>query len=321
MHRSLTAAPAQTSDWPLSGQGERILLPQPLLASLANHPLSRAFHPLAFGYYPRASGHRMTRRQPADDIVIYCVDGRASVRLGEHRDNVQAGDLLYLPAGQPHSYEADPQQPWSLFWMHLGGEDAVLQLRQLFGPRSLLHPGLQERLISDFRALLDCTRGSHQLSAYLHAANLCRALLSYAALLLSQPREPRSGLDIEALHLHLQARINERLTLEEMAALAGQSSRYQFIRHYRAHTGQTPVKAFLHMKVARACYLLETSRQPVTEIARQLGFDDPYYFSRLFRKATGASPAQYRKQGMTRPLQGGWEETVAGRVLADHAIQ
>src|SRR5690606_20697662 len=234
MNRPPAAAPAQTSDWPLSGQGERVLLPQPLLANLAGHPLTKAFHPLAFGYYPRASGHRMTRRRPADDIVIYCVDGCASVSLGEQRASVRAGDLLYLPAGQPHSYEADPHQPWSLFWMHLGGADAVLQLRQLFGRQSLLHPGLHERLISDFRALLDSTRGSHQLPAYLHAANLCRALLSYAALLLSQPREARSGLDIEALHLHMQSRINERLTLEDMAALAGQPSRYQFIRHYRA---------------------------------------------------------------------------------------
>ena len=304
MDQSIAAAPAQTSDWPLSGQGERILLPQPLLASLAEHPLSRAFHPLAFGYYPRASGHRMTRRRPTDDIVIYCVDGRASVNLGAQRASIHAGDLLYLPAGQPHSYEADPHQPWSLFWMHLGGAEAVLQLGQLFGHQSLLHPGLHERLISDFRALLDSTRGSHQLAAYLHAANLCRALLSYTALLLSQPPEARSGLDIEALHLHMQSRINERLSLEDMAALAGQTSRYQFIRHYRAHTGQTPVKAFLHMKVARACYLLETSRLPVTDIAQQLGFDDPYYFSRLFRKATGVSPARYRKQGMAQPPEG-----------------
>lgn len=304
MNRPPAAAPAQTSDWPLSGQGERVLLPQTLLASLAGHPLSKAFHPLAFGYYPRASGHRMARRHPADDIVIYCVEGCASVSLGEHRTSVHAGDLLYLPAGQPHSYEADPRQPWSLFWMHLGGEQAALQLRQLFGAHSLLHPGLHERLLSDFRALLDSTRGSHQLSAYLHAANLCRAILSYAALLLSQPREARSGLDIDTLHLHMQTRIHERLTLADMATLAGQPSRYQFIRDYRAHTGQTPVKAFLHMKVARACYLLETSRLPVADIAQQLGFDDPYYFSRLFRKATGASPAQYRKQGMTPPRQG-----------------
>ena len=44
----------------------------------------------------------------------------------------------------------------------------------------------------------------------------------------------------------------------------------------------------------RACYLLDTYDQPVAEIARGLGYEDPYYFSRLFRKVMGMSPTRYR---------------------------
>ena len=44
-----------------------------------------------------------------------------------------------------------------------------------------------------------------------------------------------------------------------------------------------------------ACYLLNISNQSVGEIATQLGYDDPHYFSRLFRKITGGSPRQYRQ--------------------------
>lgn len=292
------AQPAQTSDWPLSRHGERALLPPTMLDKLLENPLTRAFHPLAFGYYPQARGHQMARQHPIDNIVIYCVEGRARVSLPGHQARVQAGDLLWLPAGEPHDYHADSEAPWSIYWMHLSGDEAVLQLRHLFDQQRVLHPGLQERLISDFRALMDCTRASHQAQAFQHAANLCRAILSYTALLLSQPRQHEGTLDIQALHLQMQARLAERLTLEDLCQLAGQSSRYQFIRNYRAHTGQTPIQAFLHMKVARACYLLETTRLPVADIAHQLGVDDPYYFSRLFRKITGVSPARYRQQGM-----------------------
>lgn len=292
--------PAQTSDWPLSRHGERALLPQAMLAALLDNPLTKAFHPLAFGYYPQARGHRMARQQPTDNIVIYCVEGRARVSLPRHQATVRAGDLLWLPAGEPHDYQADTEAPWSIYWMHLAGDDAALQLQQLFAEHRVLHPGLHERLISDFRALMDCTRASHQAQAFQHAASLCRAILSYTALLLSQPRQQGGTLDIRALHLQMQARIDERLTLEDLCELAGQASRYQFIRQYRAHTGQTPIQAFLHMKVARACYLLETTRLSVADIAQQLGIDDPYYFSRLFRKMTGVSPARYRSHGMAQ---------------------
>ena len=49
------------------------------------------------------------------------------------------------------------------------------------------------------------------------------------------------------------------------------------------------------MKMERACYLLDTNNQPVSRVAQALGYDDPQYFSRLFRKVTGLSPRDYRK--------------------------
>ena len=58
------------------------------------------------------------------------------------------------------------------------------------------------------------------------------------------------------------------------------------------------MQAFLHRKIARACYLLEVSDLPVAEVAQRFGFDDPYYFSRVFRKITGVSPSHYRQAGL-----------------------
>uniref|UniRef100_UPI00262A74C7 helix-turn-helix transcriptional regulator n=1 Tax=uncultured Alcanivorax sp. TaxID=191215 RepID=UPI00262A74C7 len=61
-------------------------------------------------------------------------------------------------------------------------------------------------------------------------------------------------------------------------------------------TGQTPMQAFQRIKVSHACYLLDITEETVVQIAARLGYDDPYYFSRLFKKQMGVSPQQYRRE-------------------------
>ena len=319
-----------TSNWPLPESGDRVLLPHELTNALAAHDLSSGCYPRAFGYYPEARGHRMARARPEDHLVIYCVAGTGWLMLENEAGDalkhpVAAGDLLLLPAGRAHTYGADNRQPWSLYWVHLSGARVPTLFAQVaehatqpekadtdphahhgadtslrgthLDSAGCYRVGLHERLVSDFRALLAIARGGYRLTAFLHAADLCRGLLSYAALLLERPQAHQHTLDLAAVHHLMAAQLNQRPSLADLARAAGQTSTYQFIRRYRALTGQTPMQAFLHRKIERACYLLEVSDVPVAEIARQLGYDDPYYFSRLFRKITRISPARYRQGG------------------------
>lgn len=294
---STDRSPERTSDWPLPESAERVLLPQQTLQEMAANSLSQRCYPLAFGYYPEASGHQMSRPNPQDHLVIYCVDGAATLEYGDSPMRVQRGDLLLLPAGQAHRYHADSQQPWSLYWMHLDGSDVAALFQQLDPNASgRLQLGLHEQLVSDFWALLNVVTTGYHSANLLHASSLCRSILTYAALLGNRAQQTGDGLNVEALHHFMQQNLNRRLTLSDLQSAAGETSRWQFIRRYRAATGQTPMQAFLHRKITRACYLLEVSDLPVAEVAQQFGFEDPYYFSRVFRKVTGISPAHYRQQ-------------------------
>ncbi len=49
------------------------------------------------------------------------------------------------------------------------------------------------------------------------------------------------------------------------------------------------------MKIERACYLLDTGELSISAVAEQLGYEDSYYFSRLFKKVMGVSPSSYRR--------------------------
>ena len=287
---------SRPSEWPLPEAGERILLPQPLIRALAASPLSSGVYPLAFGYYPQARGHQMARPAPDDWLVIYCVDGRGMLELDGDSQAVSAGDLLLLPPGHAHAYRAARRQPWSLYWMHLAGTQ-VGQMFALIGAEPRVQIGLHDKLVSEFRALLAIPRGGYRIRSFLHAADICRGLLSYSALLSERRISNDEGPDINALHHHMEQHLDQRLSLAQLASAAGETSPWQFIRRYRASTGQTPTQAFLHRKVARACYLLEVSDLTVAQVAQQFGYDDPYYFSRLFKRVTGVSPSRYRQRG------------------------
>ena len=55
------------------------------------------------------------------------------------------------------------------------------------------------------------------------------------------------------------------------------------------------MKYILDIRIRNAQTLLETTDYSVANIASMIGYDNPMYFSRMFRKAKGMSPAKYRK--------------------------
>ncbi|MCQ2398976.1 MAG: helix-turn-helix transcriptional regulator [Clostridia bacterium] len=78
-----------------------------------------------------------------------------------------------------------------------------------------------------------------------------------------------------------------------MAERAGYSVNY-YIKKFKAETGLSPMKYLTVSKIEKAKMLLETTDVPVLKIMEEVGFSDPSYFSRYFKKATGYSPRAFR---------------------------
>lgn len=91
----------------------------------------------------------------------------------------------------------------------------------------------------------------------------------------------------------MREHLHGSLNLDELAAQF-KLSRFHFAKTYRALTGHAPIQDFIQLKMALACRLLDRGDAEVRQVAEQLGYDDPYYFSRLFRKVVGMAPSHYR---------------------------
>ena len=286
---------SRTSDWPLPPDSLRLLLPPALLGELAAHPLSRDLYPTSLGFYRRAQGHQMSRERHDDHLLIHCSDGLGHL-LVQGADGPQAmavgcGDLIWLPPGMAHAYRADDRQPWTISWVHLRGDGAAW-LRQAagYGASPVRHWGVQHALLSGFAQLLEARHSGYRFQPFLLAASRLRALLCQLPSL--RPLRD-SGLDLDGLHAYMRENLHQRLDLARLAAFCN-LSKFHFVNRYRALTGRTPVQHFLHLKIEYACQLLDSSGHSVAQVSEALGYDDSYYFSRLFSKVMGLSPSAYR---------------------------
>ena len=91
----------------------------------------------------------------------------------------------------------------------------------------------------------------------------------------------------------MRERTEEMVSLEEIAAYANLSSTY-FVRLFKKQMHQTPIDYFIRLKIQRACQYLDFTDMTVQDVSQHLGYDDTYYFSRVFKRIMGISPSGYR---------------------------
>lgn len=111
-----------------------------------------------------------------------------------------------------------------------------------------------------------------------------------------RPARPASARDerrITAAARHIEHAADDKLSLATLARKAG-VSRYHFLRSFRQVTGLTPHQFLLRTRLNRAAVRLRTSREPISTIAFDAGFNDLSTFNRRFRRLMGVAPGAYR---------------------------
>ena len=99
---------------------------------------------------------------------------------------------------------------------------------------------------------------------------------------------------------YMNEHLQTQLRLEDVASHFHYSVSH-FSMLFKEKTGMSPIRYFLHMKVQKACELIELSNLKLNEVANILGFEEPAYFTRIFTNVMGTTPSQYRRA--ERPQQ------------------
>jgi AraC-like DNA-binding protein len=88
--------------------------------------------------------------------------------------------------------------------------------------------------------------------------------------------------------------LKNKLSLKQLAKEVKLSDSY-FSRLFLRRTGFPPIEYFNQLRIQHSCRLLDNKMLSIADVAREVGFDDQFYFSRLFRKVMNQSPREYRK--------------------------
>ncbi len=94
---------------------------------------------------------------------------------------------------------------------------------------------------------------------------------------------------------YIQLNLHRDLSVSYLAKRANLHTDY-FSRLFYQHTGERPVRYIHEKRIERAQYLMVTTQMTYAEIATETGFENVFYFSKIFKKITGMSPGNYKKQ-------------------------
>lgn len=275
-------------------RGQRlIVVPRPVVADALRRPVTRRLVVTAAGYYPQASDHRMRReRGTSEYIVIVCAGGAGWVRLGREQHRVEGRQALVVPAAVPHEYGADAGAPWTIWWAHLGGTD-VPELIESIGvtdSRPVVAVRGVERVVALLDEIVTALERAPSPAKLLAAAGAAWKLLTQIAV---DQRLPRPGDPLQRAMAYLENRLDGSIKVPELAALVGVSASHLTAMFHRA-TGGGVLAHHTALRLARARQLLDTTDATITEIGREIGYADAFYFSRQFRRHHGTSPTGYR---------------------------
>jgi AraC family transcriptional regulator of arabinose operon len=226
--------------------------------------------------------------------VIVCVDGAGWGLLPQGRYEVGAGQALIIPAGTPHSYGADGDHPWTIWWLHLGGADVAELVGVVGAAGAVIQVGDVYQAVSLIDEALGRMEGDDSIRSRQAAAGAAWHLLTLLAA--NQTGGPASRHDaIDQAQQYLREHLGTRTSVAELAALARLSPSH-FAALFRRATGTGILQYQTRLRMSRARELLDTTDRSIAEIARDLGYADPFYFSRQFRSVHGTSPSGYRTQ-------------------------
>ncbi|ULL17996.1 AraC family transcriptional regulator [Paenibacillus sp. H1-7] len=229
-------------------------------------------------------------------VLVLVSYGKCLYWINHDKQMLEKGDMLLIPAGTPFYGKSIPTVTHEKYVITFRNDKSAPQLPILSAEESCKwKTGKYELLLQRFRMM-------HE--EWKERLTYCEAMCQSLALeiLTHWNREldegKRSGVKerhAEQMKTYIQNHYREKVTKEHLGDVIGKSPNYA-ASLFSEVTGQT-IGGYIHaLRMKTAVYLLQHSQRTVADISDYLGYCDPSYFHKVFKRETGKPPAAYIKE-------------------------
>ncbi len=247
---------------------------------------------------PRLPTYRPRGR--IDFQLLYIASGKAYFHFGseENETVVTAGHMVLYRPREMQKYEYYAIDQTEVYWVHFTGSDVTNLLRKYEIPikEHVFYTGTSPEYQWIFRQMIQELQNCRE-NYQMLLTMLLGQIFIHINRQLKEGNKATSYMleETERATRYFSENYNKPICIEEYAESRHVSACW-FIRQFKHYTGMPPMQYILSIRIANAQNLLETTAYTVSEIAAIVGYDNPLYFSRLFKKQLGMSPTEYRKR-------------------------
>ena len=238
-----------------------------------------------------------TRTIPDHELVLV-VSGGGEITIDKRKYKAEEGTLFHFLPGVPHSITTDDNNPMSFYAIHFDTFKVTIEsFPEKFSP-----PIEEFSIPSGFVVIKSLFKNiNFQRRNRLYGYNLVTSSL-FGQLLFeiikntkSSPFNSSSMKKAEDIITYIHENIEKKLSLNDIAEEFSLNGAY-LSHFFKTATGYNITEFINRQKIEKAKELIIEGRYKIKEIASFLGFDDPYYFSRVFKSVEGISPATFYKK-------------------------
>ena len=253
------------------------------------------------GTYRLSTRDRLPTKRPRgrlDYQLLYIASGKTHFYINGEDREVSAGHMVLYRPRQAQDYVYYGKDKPEVYWVHFTGSDVKNILKHYDIPidDSVFYCGVASTYTYLFKEMINelqsCRVGFQELlTMYLRQVFLLiqRSRMEQKPSVSTYLQE-----EMENARRYFNEHYNENINIEEFAISRSMSVSW-FLRNFKQVAGMSPMHYILITRIKNAVSLLETTDYNVNEISTIVGYENPMYFSRLFKKQKGVSPTEYRK--------------------------